>query len=176
MKSENLIIAKKLSAGALIDILINNNQISINEALSLLGVLIQTAEKIDGQRRPEVRIISRAFSQLKIFVEQHLIKEERFVFPIVKRISEEEKAKKSDLALIETSAAELRDEHEKINLLLLRIKLLSDNYDAPINCSPSLKEFYRKFILFNKSLKEHIYMVEEILLGDFRKLKRNDTN
>ncbi len=162
-------IPEPADTAGLIRFLVEENHKQLKEWLSSLGVHINTSAKVDRHRHPESTIIARCFSELRSLLEQHLWKEEMFIFPVLSKIAEEEQGYIADVLLARKPVRELKEDHKKMADLLLKIRVISDNCHADVNSSPSLKEFCWEFRDFELCLKEHLEIVESRLFSKIEK-------
>ena len=136
--------------------------------ISSLAVHIDTAEKIDYKIHPEVKLMHVVFLDLKKLTEKHIAKEERFLFPIVKKIGLAKKKRNfdsaDDLLLIDGTLDELKSEHAKIKQQINQLVLLCMTNPLSVDSSPSLKSFYQEFKDLEYLMQKQFFIEDEVLI------------
>lgn len=148
------------STGELIRNLKFENHKRLKAGLSSLDVHLRAAYKVDKKGSAEIYVY---FRDLKTLLEQHLTKEEKFVYPIIEKIAAAEKGFIADVILVKSPTRELKKEHRKIANLMSQIKEASHCYHASVTSPPSFKEFVREFRNFETDFSQHVSTEETIL-------------
>ncbi len=110
----------------------------------------------------ELLAIKKVFSTLKSELEEHFIKEEEELFPLLYEYfsgnNEEEKKK-----IIMDTIKDTEDEHEGAGELLLEIQKLTKGYKAPEDACRSYELLYSKLEDITQDLHRHIYLENSVL-------------
>jgi regulator of cell morphogenesis and NO signaling len=113
----------------LIDYIINTHHAFLNENLPRLGELTTKIFRVHGEHHPELKDVHKLLHSLKMEMEQHLIKEEEVVFPLV--IEYDKTGNIEVLKRAVSKIRELEDEHEGAGTLLKELREVTGNYIMP---------------------------------------------
>ena len=91
-------------------------------------------------------------------LEQHLIKEEALLFPLLD-------AGKADDAEAIRLTQEIRAEHEAAGGLLKAMRQLSNDYTPPADACPTFVHLYKGLIEMESDIFQHIHLENNILLN-----------
>ena len=156
-----------LSLTALTHNISTTNHEYLKKALPVILSYLQNALATQGDRFPELKKIYPQFISLKEEIEMHIQKEELIVFP---RIREVEKYKNQKTAkvvfnssFLPAPASLMEQEHHQIEKTLETIANLSNNYTAPAGACTSLQLTFAYLETFDKNLKRHIAIENNIL-------------
>src|SRR5690606_23266699 len=96
-------------SGPLSDYVVNTHHAYLNAELPRISELTTMILRVHGDNHPELKAVHRLFHNLKLELEQHLIKEEEIEFPLMK---EQEKTPSGDnQRKIRQIIQELKAEH-----------------------------------------------------------------
>ncbi len=130
----------------------------LREALPRIGELAQKTLAAHGMRHPELFRAHALFSHLRADLEQHLIKEEVALFPM---LNAGDPASSGD---IDRLAAEIRAEHEAAGLVLHELRALTGGYEPPPDHCPTYAAFMDSLSRLEADLFQHIHLENNILL------------
>jgi len=100
-------------------------------------------------------------------LEQHLIKEEEILFPLIKKYEDNPTAENLNKAI--TVMNETEDEHEAAGDILKEMRKLTNGFKAPENGCNTFVKTYEKIEAIEKDLFNHIHLENNIL---FERLKK----
>ena len=98
---------------------------------------------------------------LKAELEQHLIKEEESLFPLIKEYGRDPSA--ALLARINKVNRELEDEHEGAGNILKELRKITDDYKVPEDGCPTYFATFDKIKELEADLFQHIHLENNIL-------------
>jgi regulator of cell morphogenesis and NO signaling len=111
----------------------------------------------------ELLKVHRLFGNLKIELEEHLVKEEENLFPLIKAY-EKTKDKKYKEA-IEKFIKETEDEHDAAGDILKELEVITRDFTAPEGACTTFKLVYDKLHGLEKDLFIHIYLENSVLFN-----------
>ncbi len=132
----------------------------LRTALPRVGELAQKVLSAHGQRHPELFRIHALFGHLRTDLEQHLIKEEVLLFPM---IGAKDPAQGS---AVRSLAQEIRAEHEAAGKVLHELRELTDGYQVPGDGCQTYVKFMEALAGLEIDLFQHIHLENNILLKD----------
>lgn len=150
------------SSEELINHIINTHHAKTFELLKEIDPLLVRVFKVHYEHMPEIlEKIHKLFGSLKCELEEHLIKEEKVLFPKMiehGKIEDEEEKKK-----LEEEIKIYIEEHEAAGDILKELAEITDDYNAPEWACASFKLLYLKMHELEKDLFVHIHKENNIL-------------
>lgn len=148
---------KDLSTEDLIDEIEDHHHIGERESLKRLDPLVNKILIVHYEEyRQELVPVHRLFSDLKKELEEHLIKEERLVFPLIKSRGFEDDT-------VRMYIEELKEEHKIISDILLSLKRVTNDFNAPKGACPTFIATYKELKAVTLDVLEEIYKENVIL-------------
>lgn len=130
---------------------------TLKESIDTILVQLGTAHAIE-EKNEELTKTKTLAGLLREFFFQHAAKEGRFLFPLSEKQVTEKDA--DELRLFITS---LKSEHRQLTKKILRIRMLTNNYNCGPAASPSQKLAYARLNEFEQDVNRLIYIEEEFL-------------
>lgn len=157
----NQVDFRKMSHNKLIDYIINTHHVFVKRVLPELSELTTKILRVHGPNHSDLFKVHKLFHGLKTELEQHLIKEEEILFPMIKEY--EKKPSKELLKRISTVMEETEDEHEMAGGVLKELRKITQEYNVPEDgCSTYCKTF-DKLQELEADLFQHIHLENNIL-------------
>ena len=157
----------KWEADFLTDYIINNHHAYVNNAVSTIEHHLQKVVSAHGAKHPEVCGIESIFTELKNELLEHMAKEERMLFPYIKKLSF---AIKNSIEMpaapfgsVDNPIKVMESEHDNAGLLLKKINALSDSYTPPQDACATFRVLYGEFREFEEDLHVHIHLENNVL-------------
>lgn len=149
------------SAPLLVDYIVDQHHSYVKEAIPVLTELLEKICRVHGVAHPELMEIQIKFQMLAEELLQHMVKEERVLFPAIRS--------GSTLSL-RAPIQVMEEEHELAGNLIKEIRLLSGNYKCPENVCLTYEATYQQLQAFDHDLMQHIHLENNVL---FRKVGVN---
>jgi regulator of cell morphogenesis and NO signaling len=122
--------------------------------------LLNTVLRVHGKNHRELFEIYRLFGQLKTDLEQHLLKEETILFPILDKVDDN----RSEVISV---TDEIINEHEAAGEILRELREISNNYTLPEGACKTYEKTYSLLEDIEKDLHQHIHLENNILLKEY---------
>ena len=146
----------------LIDHILNTHHVYMRRELPQLSDLSTTILRVHGATHGEVLSkVHRLFHNLKMEIDQHLIKEEEIVFPLIKDFSEAPIS--SQLKRVVELNSELMKEHDGAGDVLKELRKVTDQYSVPEDGCSTYVKTYSKLEDLESNLFQHIHLENNIL-------------
>lgn len=129
---------------------------SLPETAELLGVVLRA----HGKNHKELFEVYRLFGKLKADLEQHLLKEETLVFPIVGEAE-------NNLKEIKALTFEIIAEHEAAGEMLRELRIITKDYQLPEDACETFAKAYEKLEEIEEDLHQHIHLENNILFVQY---------
>jgi regulator of cell morphogenesis and NO signaling len=153
--------------GRLIDHILEKHHSYVNRNLDLITQYAEKVALVHGEHRPEVKTIARLFKAVAEELTTHMQKEERTLFPFIKKMAEARKentlAPEAPFGTVGNPIRMMENEHESAGELLHEIARLSDNYNPPEEACNTYRVLYAKLQEFENDLHEHIHLENNVL-------------
>ncbi|NBI05549.1 iron-sulfur cluster repair di-iron protein [Senegalia massiliensis] len=150
-----------------IDYIVNKHHTFMKEEMPITQELLSKILKVHYvSHGTELSKLHRLFNNLKAEIEEHLIKEEELLFPMIKQYEKdptEENRKKAFKVLEETES-----EHEAAGDILKEMRKITDGFKVPEDGCNTYRITFEKIEAIEKDLFEHIHLENNIL---FERLK-----
>jgi regulator of cell morphogenesis and NO signaling len=150
-----------------VDYIINKHHAYLNETLPRTSELTTRILRVHGANHQELSMVHRLFNTLKIELEEHLIKEEEFLFPVIKDYENNPSVEKLDIIL--QLIFELEDEHENAGDILKKLRKITSGYQVPDDGCNSYRLTYQLLEEMEADLFQHIHLENNLL---FPRLER----
>ncbi|MGC3947840.1 MAG: iron-sulfur cluster repair di-iron protein [Chryseolinea sp.] len=158
------------SSGLLIDFIIQNHHSYIKSVTPELEALLDKVCDRHGNDCLELLKVRECFLDLSEELLLHMEKEERVLFPLIKRMEANNDEAMYYERMIRGPISAMEDEHETAGDLIKQIRYLSNNYTPPDFACPTFQITYRKLKEFDSDLMRHIHLENNILFERFKNL------
>jgi len=157
----------------LIDYIINTHHIYVMKSLPNIFIHSQKVSGVHGENHPEVISIFELVTNLKEDLESHLLKEEKMLFPYIKKLKGSFITEYPPFGTVANPIRMMELEHENAGEILDRIKKLSNNYFTPDDACTTFKVLYKELKEFEDDLHVHIHLENNILFPKAIKLEED---
>ncbi len=157
---------RTFSLSELIDYIENTHHTYMYRALPQISELTATILRVHGSAHTELFKVHKLYHNLKTEIEQHLIKEEEVVFPLIKKY--EAVPSKELNENISRVVGETEEEHETAGGVLKELRKITNDYTVPEGVCATYERTYDALKALESDLFQHIHLENNIL---FRKLE-----
>lgn len=144
-----------------IDYVVNKHHGYLNETLPKLSELTTKILRVHGSNHPELKLVHKLLNSLKMELEQHLIKEEEQVFPLVVDYEKTKNIHTLRKAVEQIQA--LEDEHEGAGSILKKLREVTNNYELPQDACTSYRLTYKLLMEVEDDTFRHIHLENNIM-------------
>lgn len=156
---------RRMKSGDLIDYIVNTHHIFLKNTLPEVSELSAKILRVHGPNHNELFKVHRLFSNLKTELDQHLIKEEEILFPLIKEYDVNQSSEL--LEKINTVMKETEDEHEGAGDILKALRKITEDYKVPDDGCTTFRLTYSKIQEIESDLFQHIHLENNILFKRF---------
>lgn len=145
----------------LVEHILNTHHQYLKQELPVLSSLVFKILSVHGTHHPMLFQLHKNYNLLRLELEEHLVKEEDWLFPGVRAYekSRSEEERKNLLNLIQT----LEEEHTGAGDLIKSMRELTDHYQLPKGACTTFALVYEKLRALEKDTFEHIHLENNIL-------------
>ena len=155
----------KESPSKLIEYVVNNHHAYLNVELPKISKLLLKILSVHGKNHEELFKVHRLFNNLRTELEEHLVKEEEFLFPLIIQY-EKGKDKKVRNAALEY-ISELEQEHTGAGDIIKELREITDHYTTPKDGCGTFELTYKNLLELEVDLFQHIHLENNILFKNF---------
>lgn len=156
----------KESPSKLIDHVVNTHHAYLQTELPSISELSTKILRVHGAHHPELATVHRLFHNLKMELEQHLIKEEEIEFPLIKEW--EKNPSEERLNNILKIVSELEDEHVGAGDILKELRRITQDYTVPEDGCNTFRLTYQKLEALENDTFQHIHLENNILFQNLK--------
>ncbi|SDQ65238.1 iron-sulfur cluster repair di-iron protein [Virgibacillus salinus] len=149
----------------LIDHVVHTHHAYLNEELPALGQFVTKIFRVHGANHPHLKELHRLYNDFKVDMEEHMIKEEGEVFPLIKEYEKNPSEKLLDH--IHEANGGLEDEHEASGNILKRMREITKGFEPPADACSSYRITYARLAEMEADTFQHVHLENNIL---FKKL------
>ena len=122
--------------------------------------LSQKVQAVHGASHPELHQIGKLFGELACELADHLLKEERLLFPLIKEL---ESGGQTASYGVQFPIRRMMAEHAGAGESLTGIRSLSGGFEPPADACLSFRALYHGLEAFERDLHRHIHLENNIL-------------
>lgn len=131
------------------------------EVLEELSIYVTKVTRVHGERDSHLKDVYQNFFLLKEELEQHLLEEEKKIFPAV--LEYEKTGSQDELAKAKAEIAHLEEEHDAAGELLRKIRKVTSDYTLPENACNTYTLTYLKLEELESMTFQHIHLENNVL-------------
>lgn len=151
----------------LIDHIINIHHVYVSDAIKIIYQYANKVAKVHGHHYKEVVEINDLFLEVANELTFHMQKEEKVLFPYIKKLVAAENENSSleipHFGSVKNPISMMEEEHENAGDIFKKIAKLSNNYTPPEEACNTFKALYAKLQEFEEDLHQHIHLENNIL-------------
>ena len=115
-----------------------------------------------GDRFPFMQQVYLLFAELQEEMTQHMLKEERILFPRIKQL-EQRQTTNVPLEFYQAPIEIMEEEHDRAGSIMEQIRELTNNYTAPEGACTTFKLSLASLQAFEADLHQHVHLENYIL-------------
>lgn len=158
---------EEASYSELIDHIVYKHHAYLMDELPPLGQFVTKILRVHGAQHHELSEVYRLFNHLKMELEQHTMKEDEEVFPLIK----EYESHSSPLMLIrlQEKMETLEQEHDVAGNILKELRRVTKDYLLPEGACTSYRLTYQRLEDLESDLFQHIHLENNLLFPRLQK-------
>jgi regulator of cell morphogenesis and NO signaling len=145
----------------LIDQIVYKHHAYLSEELPQLSPYVTKILRVHGPQHKELADVHQLFHQMKTELEQHTIKEENEIFPLI--LKYEKNPSSELLAQLTLSIKELEEEHETAGDILKKLRDVTRDYQLPEGACMTYRLTFKRLEDLESDLFHHIHLENNIL-------------
>jgi regulator of cell morphogenesis and NO signaling len=147
--------------------IVNNHHTYVKNAIPEIAAHLQKVYNTHVEKYPYIAEVQNTFALVADEMINHMMKEERILFPIVKYLTEsqkfQEKPKTGGFGTIKNPIRQMEAEHVSAGGAMEKIRTLTNNYLLPADACITFQVTYKELDEFEKDLHKHVHLENNIL-------------
>jgi regulator of cell morphogenesis and NO signaling len=168
--------AESLPLVSLINVIVEKHHVFTRNELERLTALFEQVCTAHGQNHPELWDIRWQFQMLRAELEQHMMKEERILFPYITRLEAALAGNKpapfAPFGTAQNPITVMMREHDAAGEILKAIRKLSKDFTTPEDGCLSYQTLYKALEELEADLHQHIHLENNILFPSSLELEQ----
>jgi regulator of cell morphogenesis and NO signaling len=135
----------------------------VRGALPRISTYLTKLVQVHGARHPELATIAGHFQTVGAELLQHMMKEERVLFPYIRELATAPRPEPSPFGSVENPIRMMEREHEEAGALVNEIRTLSSNYTPPADGCATYRVCLEELAHFERDLHRHVHLENNVL-------------
>ena len=154
-------------ARTLISYIVGNHHAYVREALPVLRLHTEKVATVHGERHPELVHISKLFARVADEMDEHMMKEERVLFPFIGALEEAASQGRSvphaPFGTVANPIHMMEAEHEFVGDAMAEIRHLTGGYAPPADACATYRVCFEELEAFERDLHDHVHLENNLL-------------
>src|SRR5262249_14644461 len=157
----------------LIDHVLATHHAYVRLALPALAGYLTKLVDVHGGRHPELMRIASTFAHLGQDLLQHMVKEERILFPYIRELgSQPRRQTPSPFGTVENPIRMMEREHREAGDEMRLIRELTAGYQPPADACSTYRVCFDELAAFERDLHRHVHLENNVLFPKAVELER----
>lgn len=147
--------------------IVNNHHAYIKEKVPVITAHLEKINNVHGAKHTFLKNVLDEFESLANELLNHMAKEERILFPIIKYLVDSkrfnEKPHTEGYGAIKNPIMKMESEHDTAGNAAENIRTLTNNYKLPDDACTTFRVTYQELEEFEKDLHKHVHLENNIL-------------
>lgn len=149
-----------------------HHKLVINQTAFITDMAFKVAASNSG-RHPEIKKVAEIFAATGKLFERQVDVEEKVIFPTILAIARPEKSLNEDNNQLKNAIFSLKAENKDVIDNLRQVRLLTNNYAAPVYTSSACKILYKLLAGYESDALLHFHLENNILFPKALRLKKD---
>ncbi|MEW9051403.1 MAG: iron-sulfur cluster repair di-iron protein [Neobacillus sp.] len=150
----------KSDSTTIIEHVMNHYHRTTEEELTLLSPYVTKVSRVHGESHPELLRVYELFYELKRELIEHMEKEEKVVFPLIKQLADGTVENREEaISLI----VELEKEHDHAGAILRELREITSDFTPPIDACGTYRLVYKRLEDLEGLTFMHVHLENNIL-------------
>jgi regulator of cell morphogenesis and NO signaling len=154
----------------LCDHIIQTHHEYLRGELPRLAQLVEKVASVHGDNHPELKEVRYTFSLLRAELSEHMMKEERILFPSIRSMEAGGSGDSPHCGTIDRPIAVMEDEHDRAGAALARMRQLTQDYRVPEGACGSYQVMLSSLAELEADMHQHVHKENNILFPRAMKL------
>lgn len=145
----------------LVDHIIHHHHAYLKEELPALSEFVTKIFRVHGMDHPHLKELQRLYNEFRLEMEEHSLKEERVVFPLI--LEYEMNPSDEVLQEIRIANGDLETEHDKCGDILKEMRVITNGFEPPAGACGSYRITYARLKELEEETFQHVHLENNVL-------------
>ncbi len=160
-------VPEEMSIPSLIHHIVDTHHAYVRKMVPVLLAHTAKVATVHGPHHPEVVEIARVFAQVAVDLQNHMMKEERVLFPFIESLVDAAggtaPVNRPPFGSARNPIRMMEEEHRVAGDELYEVRKLSGTYTPPADACTTFKVTYQELREFERDLHRHVHLENNIL-------------
>lgn len=147
------------------------HHVYLRDELPRLSERIEKIAAVHGEEHPELHRLAQVFLGLRAELEQHMMKEERILFPAIRQTENALTLPSFPFGTMANPIRMMEHEHENAGQALAQLREITNDYELPDDACNTYRATFDALQRLERDLHEHIHKENYILFPRAQKLE-----
>jgi regulator of cell morphogenesis and NO signaling len=152
-----------MDVSALVDHIEGTHHTYLHNEMPRLAALAEKVVSVHGDRHPELRDVAATYTELRLDLEPHLMKEERVLFPMIRELAVATSTPDFHCGTIANPIRMMLLEHDTAGAILARLRDFAGGFEPPADACASYEALYRGLAEIEADTHLHIHKENNVL-------------
>jgi regulator of cell morphogenesis and NO signaling len=157
--------------------IVMNHHAYVRRAVETIGAHTRKVAAVHGERHPETIEVARHFEAVAADMAQHMMKEERMLFPYITRLAqaarEGAEPPQAPFGSVANPIRMMEAEHQAAGDLLGAIRQATSDFSVPADACTTFRVSYKELEEFEGDLHRHVHLENNVLFPKALDLERS---
>jgi regulator of cell morphogenesis and NO signaling len=144
----------------------------LKQELPRLEFLTTKVAARHGDSRPALREVHKVFMSMKDELLQHMMKEERVLFPLCRQLDAADELPAMPCGSVGNPIEVMMQEHEDAGDALAQIRGLTDDFECPPDACNTFRAMYDSLHQFEQDMHQHVHKENNIMFPKAIRLEK----
>lgn len=144
----------------------------LKEELPRLTEMVAKVVKTHGENHPELDAVQEVFASLRSELEPHMLKEERVLFPAIRRLEQTHDNPSFAFGTVANPIRMMEQEHDDAGYALSRLHTLTCDYQIPVEACNTYSAMLAGLRYLEHDMHRHVHKENSILFPKAIDLER----
>jgi regulator of cell morphogenesis and NO signaling len=147
----------------LVDHIVETHHAYVKSALPLIAAYLTKLQAVHGVRHPELAGVAALFDELGRDLLQHMLKEERVLFPYLGELASGGRPRSSPFGSVENPVRMMEREHREAGEDLHLLREMTHGYLPPADGCATYGVCFAELARFERDLHRHVHLENNVL-------------
>ena len=135
----------------------------LREALPRITGLTAKIAEVYSESHPELAVLARTFAGLRLELEQHMLKEEQILFPVIRAMESSDGEFEFHCGNLSAPISVMEMEHDNAGGALAKMRAITHDYIPPVDACTTYKAALDALATLERDLHIHIHKENNVL-------------